>query len=249
MSLFVEKIRELEEQPLKEKDQYHDACRRASRIVGIFNFLLEQEALNRINLRGRVVDLGTGSGGGTLAARLFGAKEVFGVDDCLGLGGGLGATEAMPSQTVFNMPGVRFQFEKVQEFINTQPPETFDLITAFRLPPFRFPTPSELCQMAYPLLKPGGQIIMTEGDMISPREEDRLLRKNGQRPVEVVFNGEEKPWWNVEQFRGRLFFMPVLKAAVVREIEQDRRIVFREYTSDNITDKEVFIGTKLAGIL
>ncbi|TSC53526.1 MAG: hypothetical protein LiPW31_356, partial [Microgenomates group bacterium LiPW_31] len=57
--------------------------------------------------------------------------------------------------------------------------------------------------------------------------------------------GEDKPWWNVEQFRGRLFFMPVLKVASVREIEQNRRIVFREYTSDNITDKEVFIGTKL----
>lgn len=244
MSLLTERRRDIREIRWGEEDRYHDACRRASRIAGIFNFLLEQEALNRDNLNGRVLDLGTGSGGGALAMKLFGAKEVIGVDDCLGLGGGLGTTEAMPSQTVFSLPGVRHQSERVQKFLAEQKPESFNLITAFRAPPFRFPAPAELCQMTYLSLKPGGQILVTEGEMISPWKEDRLLRKNGQRPVEIVFNGEDKLWWDVDRFRGRLFFMPVLKAANLREIKQNGRIVFRATRSDNITDKEIFIGTK-----
>jgi len=229
---------------VNEESRYNDACFRASRTAGIFNYLLEQKALDPTNLSGKVVDLGTGNGGGVLAAKVFGAQEVIGVDDGLGLGSGLGVEEARPSEEIFGLSGVQHCFERVQVFMSRQLPESIDLVTAFRIPPFRFPSPFALCRMAYPLLKPGGQIIMTEGDLVPVWERMALSIKNNRRPIEIALDDENGRFWDVKQYRGRLFFLPSMRAAVKSEIKKGE-LVFPQDESLNICDDEVFIGTKI----
>lgn len=225
---------------------YRHACKRAAAIAGVLNFLLEENALNPVNLSGRIADLGTGIGGGALAESLLGAKEIVGVDDLKGEIEDIEFGVTQPSRTVFDHSGFTHVVQSVQEFLPAQPKESLDLITVFKISP-RFPSPGELCQMSYPFLKPGGQIIVDgiDGTMISLGEQKRLLDENGQQPTEVVFKEENKPWWRIDQFWGRQFFLPVLKVADHKILEKRRELVFLPEASENFTDREVFIATKL----
>lgn len=245
--LLIENLIRLQKSFPEEEELYYNACIRAQVIAGIFNFLLEKKALNLANLQGKVADLGTGTGGGALAAKIFGAEEIIGVDHRLGLSAGLGIEDAQPSRTVFKPPRVTHLRERVEDFLVSQPPESFDLMTVFRMPPVCFPVPAKLCEMVYPLLKSGGQVVisMGEGKMIDRWDQIRLSVRNGRQAVEVVYEGENRPWWNVNQFQGRLFFLPAVQMADYKILTQREELVFYQRDFSNDGDKEVFIGTKL----
>ncbi len=54
---------------------------RAREIAGVIKYLVDAGLIDRQNIYGerQIVDLGTGSGAGMLALRMFGAKNVVGV--------------------------------------------------------------------------------------------------------------------------------------------------------------------------
>jgi SAM-dependent methyltransferase len=240
--LLAEELIRLQVSPPSEARQAEIAYTRAAQIIGLLDFLKEQELLSDSDLSGRVADLGTGAGGGVLALIRFGQpQEVVGVDDGLGFRANVGLEDAVPSRIVFSLPQANYLRMNIIRFFRKETPASFDLVTAFSVPypGGRFPPPADLCLMVYPLLKPGGKIIISGGEMIPFWQEQslRLEETHSSLELEPEFLSDAQSLYD-----GHLFFLTQVKHASPLQLRKGKVVL--SPTPLSLISESLFIGKR-----
>lgn len=152
---------------------------RAREIAGVIKYLMDAELINRQNIYGgrQIVDLGTGSGAGMLALRMFGAKNVVGVDH-------------LDRHSGVDMKSVEgFKLSPADRYLRSIGSCSAQLITFFNSQS----RIEEYYRDAARALAPGGQILVTTnvpesvgflgGGVILNAQEDWLPLPKGRIPI------------------------------------------------------------------
>lgn len=151
---------------------------RAYEIAGVLQYLFEKGKLNKNNLYGKVVDVGTGAGAGIVALKMFGAHEVIGVDH-ISVHNGVNVQEIL---------GHRFVHKTAASYLRSLPACSVRLITAFNT---NISLAEFYPEAARPLV-PGGQILVTTnapesvgylGSGVWLAEEDWIKLPIGHTPI------------------------------------------------------------------
>lgn len=129
---------------------------RACQNAGVIQFLVDQGLIEKKNLGGKAVDLGTGYGNGVLALDFFGAEEVVGV--------------AKSSESWDGRPILRERYIELSasQYLSQVETESIDFISAFWCNmKFR-----DFYDEALRVLRLGGQLLVTTDipDTIRPEE-------------------------------------------------------------------------------
>jgi len=171
--------------------------KRAREIQARLSWLISEGKLNQENLKGRIIDLGTGSGAGLVALRALGATQAAGVENGSELREALGKITEIPINAfeAFSPSEPLQQQEKIflnisnEEFLKIVKEGRWDvgLVTCFWIsyePPIR---------QIEEVLIPGGQVIITAVKDSSYLKE---LAKKTNLETEII----EMP----EKLKGRL---------------------------------------------
>jgi SAM-dependent methyltransferase len=151
-------------------------------ISSLMNFLLNENLLDETNLKGLIIDLGTGSGVGLLALRKFTTGYLLGIDNAFQQRDhSYAGSYEVPTPGVTELAIANFKRADIYDFLKNYPVGTATLITAFyahtlgwhenRCPGSRvsflpcecdkFP---KILDEIGKVLKPGGQFIFTSDE-------------------------------------------------------------------------------------
>lgn len=120
---------------------------RAREIAGVLHYLFEKGLLDRNNIYGKVIDIGTGTGAGIAAFKMFGVEEVVGVDH----------NDSYCGFKTQEILGNEFIHKPAASFLRSLPNCSVRLITAFHANI----SLAEFYPEVARVLTPGGQILVT----------------------------------------------------------------------------------------